>query len=199
MCALSFPSFPFLYRIYLYNKLGTHINLFGGGGLDTDWFAEDCEVMMKERKLVPFRHLWWIRHENAGAWNMVFGGSPSWSFDQCVSLFVCISSFFTLDAIILYLCFLILVGFCSNLFKAFTWLGVSVGSCFINLILGFVIALTSEANVEQILYFNHPSIQFLCSLQWSLWLKLVRACSWCKDHSLLLLTSCCLSIRSAWY
>ncbi|GFH46462.1 predicted protein [Chaetoceros tenuissimus] len=67
-------------------------------------------------------------------------------------LFVCISSFFTLDAIsILYRRFLILVGFRSNLFKAFSWLGVSVGSCFIHLILGFVIALTSEANVEQTL------------------------------------------------
>ena len=41
----------------------------------------------------------------------------------------------------------------SNLFKAFTWLGVSVGSCFISMNLWVVIALTSEANVEQILFY----------------------------------------------
>ena len=98
----------------------------------------------------------------------MFGGSPSWSFDQCVSFFVCISSFlhsrrepnqFCIDARSHRVVWQFLVtGFSSNLFKAFTWLGVSVGSCFISLNLWVVTALTSEANVEQILSFLNISM-----------------------------------------
>ena len=90
----------------------------------------------------------------------------SWSMRKLFCLF---HHFFTVDSELYQFCFdaqphhwlgsvtvPFVTGFSSNLFKAFTWLGVSVGSCFISMNLWVVIALTSEANVEQIL--SYPNV-----------------------------------------